>query len=263
MEYMQKTTQKQLEQSKAQLNRLHAYNQELLTYKRLSTKDETIYIVSTYHYARQGIFKVGRTKSMQARNSSSNTSHAQGDKVKVLAEFRVNNASVVEKNIHRKLAGLRPSPGDEHFLCPYDLLYDIISVMVDDDASQCEAVNKLIDIVAQLRVQEFDERDWMRMLDVSVFEETLYIGIGDRTVALDDVSNWSEEQKSAEVDIIFNMYRKHKQLTQLSDQIIEWKDLVGIIKGRHIKPKMILWRNVFKEEVPRRSERLRIKGLKV
>lgn len=252
-----------LEKSTAQLNRLHAFNQELLTYKRLTSKDEIIYIVSTYTYARQGLFKVGRTKTMGARNSTNNTSHAQGDKVKVLAEFKVNCASVVEKNIHQKLAGLRPSPQDEHFLCPFDLLHDIISIICDNDASQCEVVNKLIDTVARLRVQEFDERDWTRRVDMSVFDDALYIGIGKNTVALNDVSDWSEERKAKEVEAIFNMYQKHRQLAELQGHIIEWKDIASIIKGLHVKPRMTVWRNIFKEEVPRRSERLKIRGLGV
>lgn len=63
-----------------------------------------------------------------------NTVHAQGDKVKVLAEFKVNCSAIVERNIHQKLAGLRPSPQDEHFLCPNDLLYNIISTICNDDA---------------------------------------------------------------------------------------------------------------------------------
>ncbi len=171
---------------------------------------------------------------MQSRNSTSNTSHAPGDKVKVLAEFKVNNSVVVEKNIHQKLAGLRLSPGDEHFLCPYDLLYDIISIITDNDASQCEAVNKLIDTVARLRVKEFDEQDWMRRLDISVFDDMLYIGIGKRTIALDNVSSWSDEKKADAVDAIFNMYQKHKKLTELTGQTIEWKDISDIIKGIHL-----------------------------
>jgi prophage antirepressor-like protein len=200
----------ELKESQAQLNRLHTFNQELLTYKRLITKDETIYIVSTREYARQGIFKVGRTKTMMtARNSVNNTSHAPGDKVKVLAEFKVNNAVVVEKNIHQKLAGLRPSP-DEHFLCPFDLLYDIIATITDNDASQCEAVNKLINTVATLRVKEFSEQDWTRRLDMSLFAEHLCIGIGEETKVLDEVTDWTLERKTEEVEAIFELYQTNR-----------------------------------------------------
>jgi hypothetical protein len=43
-----------LEQKDSQLNRLHRINAELLTHKKLSEKNEFIYLVSTEHYVTQG-----------------------------------------------------------------------------------------------------------------------------------------------------------------------------------------------------------------
>ncbi len=47
-----------------QLNRLHNIQKELLTYKKRIAKGEIVYIVSSENYARQGIYKIGRTKKI-------------------------------------------------------------------------------------------------------------------------------------------------------------------------------------------------------
>ncbi len=71
--------QQELKEKDDQLNRLHNIQKELLSYKKRVVKEETVYIVSTANYARQGIFKIGRTKTkMQFRSSSHNTTHVQG-----------------------------------------------------------------------------------------------------------------------------------------------------------------------------------------
>ncbi len=95
-----------LQKKDSQLNRLHEQNIELLSYQMLTTKKVSIYIVSTFDYARQGFFKVGRTKSISGRNTGHNTTHITGDKVRVLAEFKVHSGSI-ETIIHQKLKGLR------------------------------------------------------------------------------------------------------------------------------------------------------------
>ena len=83
---------KLLEAKDAALGRMNNVNIELLTYKKLNEKNESIYIVATYRYASQGIFKIGRTKCMKERTSTHNNTHIANDKVKVLKEFKVNDS---------------------------------------------------------------------------------------------------------------------------------------------------------------------------
>ena len=93
----------ELKDKEESLTRMNKVNIELLTFKKNNQKNESIYIVATLRYARNGIFKVGRTKSMKARTSGHNNTHIAGDKVKVLKEFKVNDCVAVENYIHRKL----------------------------------------------------------------------------------------------------------------------------------------------------------------
>lgn len=150
------------EAAEKRANYLHNYNKELLTYKKFIERKETIYIVSTQNYARQGMFKIGRTKmSINQRNSGHNTSHASGDRVEIFKEFKVNDSALVERVIHQKLAGLRPAKNNEFFMAPLALLVDIVELIVHGDHEQCEKVNYIIDHIAELHTHEFNASDWV------------------------------------------------------------------------------------------------------
>jgi len=149
--------------------RLQTVNQELLSYKKMSERNETIYITSTELYARQGLFKVGRTKNAKTRAISHNTAHPTGDKMLMLATFQVNNSTLAEKCLHDGLKGLRPSMDSEFFMCPYHLLEGIIDEFVENNCRFNDSVNRLIDAVYQLKLKVFDELDWIKGLDMSAF----------------------------------------------------------------------------------------------
>jgi hypothetical protein len=139
---------KVIENNEAQINRIHLLNEEYLLYKKLNEKNETIYIVSTYDYANQGIYKVGKTtKLMKTRTSGHNITHVAGDKIKVLKKFKVNDCSLVEKIIHKKLKGLLVKGDQEIFMCPYDLLENLVNVIVNNDDNHNRLVNSIIDTV--------------------------------------------------------------------------------------------------------------------
>jgi phage anti-repressor protein len=161
-----------LEQKDNQLNRLHRINAELLTHKKLSEKNESIYLVSTEHYVTQGLIKVGRTKNIKARSSSHNTTHIAGDKVKVLHKVKVNDSALVESIIHKKLAGLRPEKASEFFMCPFNQLREIVDMIIEYDNLENERVNILIDAVYLLKQREFSQPDWTAGLDMTIFSDT-------------------------------------------------------------------------------------------
>jgi predicted Zn-dependent protease len=186
----------ELKEKDDRLNRLHLIQQELLTYKKLNTKDETIYICSTSTYARQGIFKIGRSKNaMKFRSANHNITHVGGDKVKVLKEFKVNDSVMVERMIKKRLRGLALYGETEFFLCPYDLLEELLDLIINNDDIENDAVNRLIDVVMRLKEKAFDHLDWSAGIPEDAFKETFTITDGDEKLVEFDVSAWDEQAK--------------------------------------------------------------------
>jgi hypothetical protein len=229
-----------------QFNRLHTINEELLTYKQLKEKNESIYIVSTKTYAMQGMYKVGRTKNLKSRNSGHNTTHISGDKVKVLAEFKVNNSVLVENTIHKKLEGLRPDKFSEFFMCPYDLLYDIVNMINENDNNQNHAVNKIIEVVYKLKQSKFNLLDWTSGLDLEVFNENMRLVTQNndtddiKEVAKFDITKATEEQKQAFVrECIAAYHRTIQQPEEAKAQLIQiaWKAFQGYLIQKLSIPK--------------------------
>jgi hypothetical protein len=235
------------------LNRLHNINEELVTYKKLKEKNEHIYIVSTMQYASQGLFKVGRTKKIKKRNSSHNTTHTIGDKVKVLADFMVNCSATVEAIILKKLEGLRPSKDNEFLLCPFDLLRDAVDLIVDCDTRENETINSLIDTVFKLKCFSFNTTDWTSGLDMSIFGENIVMRIEDNELARFDVTCATEEQKREFLKKCLEAYRQ-----TIQEPLVVWKHFqlsllqaLSIPKSRF---KALEWRPFLEEEEANNKE---------
>jgi len=216
---------KVIQEEKDKFHRIHIVNEEYLSYKKLKDKNETIYIVTTYNYAKQGIYKIGRTKNMKSRNAGHNTTHVVGDKVKILKEFRVNDSQLIEKVIHKKLNGLLVKGDAEFFMCPYDLLENLVDVIVNDDSSHNELVNSIIDTVNTLRVLSYDEARWMSGIDMNIFTEEMRLVITnadngeDDIKAVFDVTIATEEQKKEFVSQCVVAYKQ----TIEEPQKIAWR----------------------------------------
>lgn len=162
-----------LKEKDEQLNRLHILHIDLLSYKKNILKQESIYIVSSENYARQGIYKVGRTaQSMANRSSQHNNTHVGGDKIKVLKEFKVSNSVTLERSIHAKLRGLVMHGEKEFLKIPFKLLSSIVQLMVDHDCEDSEAVNCIIDEVYRLRTLPFNSQVWMDGIPEHVFSQS-------------------------------------------------------------------------------------------
>ncbi len=212
-------------QIEAENNRLHNTQKELLSYKKRVSKDETIYIVSTKNYARQGIYKIGRTKNkMKTRSSSHNTTHVAGDKVKVLKEFKVNDATLVERNIHTKLNGLLIDNEKEFFMCPFNLLVNIVDVIVNNDQEENELVNSIIETVYKLKNIQFNPSDWMTGIPEGAFAEVFTIQHNDQTPVVLDISNWTTRHKKDFIDRCIQEYVAQQNKVDQEYQMC-WKTL--------------------------------------
>jgi phage anti-repressor protein len=230
------------------LNRINRVNLELLTFKKLNEKNESIYIVATYRYATQGIFKVGRTKCMKARTSGHNTTHIAGDKVKVLKEFKVNDSIVTENYIHRKLKGLLVHDEKEFFLCPYDLLENIIEVIISNDDAHNNLINSIIDTVYQLKCSNYSIEHWMNGIDTAIFREEYQLVSSDYEVKVAfDVTSATEAQKKAFVAQCVQSYK----ITIEEPNKIMWKTfqafLITQLNLPRYKFKALEWKPRFNE----------------
>jgi prophage antirepressor-like protein len=214
---------KQLQEARELEIRLNLINKELLSYKKMQEKSESVYIVSNKSYAQMGIYKIGRTsKTMKTRLSCHNNTHVRGDKFKVLAEFKVSNSKIVEALVHKKLQGLLVEGEREFFLCPYNLIYDLVDLIVNQDGEQNKTVNKIIDVVFLLKQKNFNYVDWTIGLNMNIFDEEIKMITDGKEIASFNVSDATEEQKNLFIQECMQAYVK--TITEpLQPQKVVWK----------------------------------------
>ena len=255
-----------------QLNRLHDIQKELLSYKKRISKDETVYIVSTSTYARQGIFKIGRTRtSMKFRSASHNTSHVAGDKIKVISEFRVHDALLVERNIHTKLKGLLVEGEQEFFMCPYKSLVNIVEMIIRNDEQENEIVNVMIDMVYSMKQQAYSSTFWTDGIPDDVFEDdtTIRLMQGKDQLAEFDVSSWTTEMKQQFIIDCLNEYvRIGNNVVDMvgeNSTVIRWKSfqtfLVHRLRVKRNKFKVNDWKPIVKGEAEKARLLIKWKGV--
>jgi hypothetical protein len=242
-------TKLELKSKDESYNRLNTVNIELLTFKKNNQKNESVYIVATYKYATQGIFKVGRTKCMKARTSGHNNTHITGDKVKVLKEFKVNDSIAVENYIHRKLKGLLVNNEKEFFLCPYDLLENIIDVIVNKDENNNNLIDSIVDTVYQLKGFR-NSTCWTRGIDINIFNEEYKLictGDEDEDKAVFNVTTASPEQKKA---FVSECVKAYKETIEEPNKLI-WKNFqeyfIPLLNLPKYKYKALEWKPLFNE----------------
>ncbi len=250
------------EESKEKDNQLNRLHNQVISYKKRNSKDETIYIVSTADYARQGIFKIGRTKSqMKTRNTGHNTVRVKGDKVKVIAEFKVNDSALIEKYIHTKLSGLLVEGERELFICPFNILHSLVDLIIHNDDEENEQINRVIETVYNLRRKQFSADDWMDGIPEDIFKEQLTIMDGDEKVLEMDVSRWPESRKKEFIAFCFKEYIKMNNGGNEEDFQIAWKTFMSFMIGQLSVPRsqfrIMDWKPLVKTEA--KKEKLAIK----
>lgn len=250
-----------IQEKENEKNRIHNVNIELLSYKKLNEKNESIYIVATYQYASQGVFKIGRTKNMKTRLYSHNNTHITGDKVKVLKEFKVNDSVLTENYIHKKLKGLLVNGEKEFFMAPYDLLVNIIETIIHNDNEHNELINNIVDMVNKLKYNNYNVEHWMSGIPENSFNEEMKLVVSrvgeDEVKATFNVSNATEEQKKSFVTQCIVAYQ---EIIEQPQQLV-WKTfqafLISQLAIPKYKYKALQWRarfNSAKLEITTSSE---------
>lgn len=185
--------------------------------------------------------------------------HIAGDKVVSLREFLVHNCVAVEKNIHNKLKGLLLDGEHEFFMCPYDLLVSIVECIIDavnNDDGENQEVNRIIDVVYNLKQHAFKSVEWTAGLNMGIFTETIQlIEQGENKVlATFDITNATEAEKQAFVKQCIASYQQTIQ--QPNDvavaATIAWKAFQGYLiqqlKIPKSKFKAMVWKPLVKSE---------------
>lgn len=147
---LQTTAQLALKDQKLQeqdqiINRISLFNQELIDKQKFNTRDEILYIGSTYECARQGLFKASKTKDIKSRNAAHNTTHPVGDEFVILYTIKCSNALQLEQRVKHILKYWRPSNSREYYKIPYILLVDVIELLANDMTIEEEFINSKID----------------------------------------------------------------------------------------------------------------------
>jgi hypothetical protein len=222
---------------------------QVITYKKLTEKNESIYIAATHTYATQGIFKIGRTKCIKSRTSGHNNTHVSGDKVKVLKEFKVNDSVSMENYIHKKLKGLLVNNEKEFFKCPYNLLEDILDEIINNDEEHSKHINSIIDLVFQLKSTNYSSDKWMEGIDPDVFKDEFQLISTNNTEAeaVFDMTSATIQQKKEFVSKCVDAY---KTTIEVPNAVI-WKVfqnfLISQLKIPKYKYKALEWKPLFNE----------------
>lgn len=137
--------------------------------RKFLTREQSIYVIASEAYATQGIFKIGRTKSMSCRLGTHNSGRIIGDTYVVLHEFKVYDAVLVEGIVHKKLAPLALAGETEIFMGIYAELIAVVAACIDGDEAANAAANVAIDGRYALECEEFKPEDWMRGIPATVF----------------------------------------------------------------------------------------------
>jgi prophage antirepressor-like protein len=165
-----------IQEQDARINNANRVNKELLTFKVMAEKNETVYIMSSKSYAKQGLWKIGRTKQkVTTRLASLNTACPAGEAIYVLKVIKTHSAVELEKRCHWILRNLRPTFTREWFLTSWDKLTQLLNIIAENMDKEIETVNELIKEVHSL--DGSDKNQYIAGLDMSIFnpKETLQI----------------------------------------------------------------------------------------
>ncbi len=253
----------ELNEAKRLSNNLNTINAELLRYKKFKEKGESIYIASTPHYASQGLFKVGRSANLKVRKTSHNTTHPTGDKIEILAEFKVSDCAESEKHILKMLDPLRPDSQNEFIMCPFDMLRLIIEHFVERSNEDVAEANILIDTVYKLRSVDPKSIDWTTGISPEFFDQKYKItGPDGGTVAEFNAANATVEERIEFLKSCVSTIYDSSGLSYDSEFTVVWPEFCDkmLIKASNI-PTRKFKRNewfIIMEEVAKAFPGLRI-----
>lgn len=266
--------QKQLNESKKQIqekdniiNRANIINKELLDFKLMKEKNETVYVMSSESYAKQGLWKIGKTiLKATKRLSGLNTSHPEGENIVVLKEIKTNNASALEKRCHWILQNLRPTTHKEWFLSSWNNLVKLLDIISNNMNEELEIVNQLVKEVHSIDI-DMEKEKYIEGLDMNIFKPKETISITHEITENDNVitntqtiniANLTAEQKKEKlinaitlfirknIDGMENFNYEYEKDDEKNIQII-WKDVLkNLMNICNIKSKSKILANSWK-----------------
>ncbi len=149
----------------------------------------------------------------------------------------MNDATLVESIIHKKLNGLRPDKNSEFFLCPFNHLEYIISLIIENDYIVNDDVNKTIEEVYNLKQKVFNPNDWITGLPDDIFKEEMSLVICGNVIAKFDVTKATDEQKEAFIKECLTSYKNTIQTPAESIKTIIWKSFQSYLINKLAIPK--------------------------
>lgn len=250
---LEKTEAKELEISlRAELEKSKLHELNLKEFVSRVTKLETneiIYIGTTKAYQNQHRFKLGGCKNRNAlsgRFSQYNSGRPADDLFFCVQTWNVHSFSMIEKIAKVLLVYFKDnhSKAAEDYHINGNALIEAIEFIIDNSNESVEWFNEHFDSFADRTIEG----------EPSSFGDHLRLVAGNRSVIVTEITGWTQEQIDAEIQEILSLCSSRKEC-------ILWADISDIIKGKYKQPKMREWRSAFREYIPRRSERLKIKGL--
>jgi KilA-N domain len=254
---LEKNEAKELEISlRAELekSKLHELNlKEFVSRISKLETNEIIYIGTTKAYQNQHRFKLGGCKTQNAisgRFTQYNSGRPADDLFFCVRIWNVHSFSMIEKIAKILLVYFKDnhSKTAEDYHINGNALIEAIEFIIANSNESVEWFNEHFDSFAD-RTIEGEPSSFG-----PVPTEHLRLVAGNKSVIVTEITGWSQEQIDAEIQEILSLCNSRKEC-------ILWADISEIIKGKYKQPKMREWRSAFKEYIPRRSERLKIKGL--
>lgn len=256
VEYEQKLREKD-----AQLLASRQKELRLSAFIKITTKLETneiLYIGTSDAYQRRNRFKVGGValeSALPGRFSTYNSGRPADDRFYCVRFWKVHSYSAVEKIVKTCLVHFKDKRNEDYHIHG-DALVEALEFIVQHDGEAIEWINGRTETFAQQTI----ESEPCNFQPV-VLKKRMTITAGEQQVDICDISNWSQDHIDSEITAIISIYKQRRELESLGGQSVHWKEVVEIIKERH-QPRLIRpWRNLFKNNLSRYSEDLKLKGL--
>ncbi len=117
----------------------------LLSYKLFLERNEKVYVITSRYYASEGLFKVGRTGGISAKDrlSAMNTGHAPNDNLFVATVFNTNNARDLEDRAHKIMRHHRVLTSKEWFHLPYLDICEILTLLNENHNLEQDLLNTI------------------------------------------------------------------------------------------------------------------------
>jgi prophage antirepressor-like protein len=237
----------EIQELKDKINHANIVNKELLDFKLMKEKNETVYIMSSESYAKQGLWKIGKTKlKTTKRLSGLNTANPAGENIRVLKEIKTNNSLALEKRCHYILQNLRPTSHKEWFLSSWCNLVKLLDIISNNMNEELEIVNDLVKEVHSIDIN-LDKDKYIEGLDMNIFkpkkeiisithEVTENDDTKSNTRTVIDVSGLSVEQMKEKLIIAINKF--------ISENVEDMKDFDYNTEKDSDKKIKIVWKDI-------------------